>query len=145
MRWVYSDGGRPTGWPNKDCVCRAIAIATEEFYEVVYIELCALSLTEHITRRKPKRSDPSRGVYHVTGDRYMRQQPDWLWVPTMTIGSGCRVHLRASELPPGRLIVRVSKHWCAVIDGVIYDTHDPSRAGTRCVYGYWQKKVEDLI
>jgi hypothetical protein len=26
-----------------------------------------------------------------------------------------------------------------VIDGVIHDTFDPSRGGTRCVYGYWIK------
>jgi len=24
-----------------------------------------------------------------------------------------------------------------VIDGVLHDTHDCSRDGTRCVYGYW--------
>jgi hypothetical protein len=55
----------------------------------------------------------------------------------MRVGSGCRVHLRADELPPGRLIVRVSKHVAAVIDGVIHDTFDCSRGGTRCVYGYF--------
>ena len=27
----------------------------------------------------------------------------------------------------------------AVIDGVIRDTHDPGRDGTRCVYGYYQR------
>jgi hypothetical protein len=62
----------------------------------------------------------------------------WVWTPTMQIGSGCTVHLRADELPPGRLVVSVSKHLTAVIDGVIHDTHDCSRRGTRCVYGYWQ-------
>ncbi|MGA2164193.1 MAG: hypothetical protein ABSH36_06960, partial [Solirubrobacteraceae bacterium] len=56
----------------------------------------------------------------------------------MKIGHGCTVHLHAEELPSGRLIVRLSRHMCAVIDGVIHDTHDPSRQGTRCVYGYWQ-------
>ena len=57
----------------------------------------------------------------------------------MAIGSGCKVHLRADELPSGRLIVSVSKHLTAVIDGVIHDNHDPSRDGTRCVYGYFSK------
>jgi hypothetical protein len=57
----------------------------------------------------------------------------------MKIGSGCRVHLRERELPSGRLIVSVSRHMVAVIDGVIHDTHDPSRGGTRCVYGYWRE------
>ena len=59
------------------------------------------------------------------------------WTPTMTIGSGTRVHLRVGELPAGRLIVRCSRHLTAVVDGVIRDTHDPSRHGTRAVYGYW--------
>jgi hypothetical protein len=56
----------------------------------------------------------------------------------MQIGHGCRVHLRADELPTGRLIVVVSRHLTAVLDGVIHDTFDPSRQGTRCVYGYYR-------
>jgi hypothetical protein len=55
----------------------------------------------------------------------------------MFIGQGCKVHLREGELPMGRLVVNLSKHFTAVIDGVVYDTHDPTRDGTRCVYGYW--------
>ena len=61
------------------------------------------------------------------------------YVATMSVGSGCKTHLRSDELPKGRLIVQVSKHYTAVIDGVIHDTFDPSRGGTRCVYGYWVK------
>jgi hypothetical protein len=97
---------------------------------------------------------------------YMRSL-GFVWTPTMGIGTGCTVHLRADELPPGRLVVAVSKHYTAVIDGVIHDTHNPSERGTtiyppgyldnipkgarrldngggwayspdRCVYGYWQ-------
>ena len=60
----------------------------------------------------------------------------------MKVGTGCQVHLNAKELPAGRLIVRVSKHLTAVIDGIIQDTHDCSRSGTRCVYGYYQKAQE---
>lgn len=29
--------------------------------------------------------------------------------------------------------------YAAVVDGVVRDTHDPSRDGTRCVYGYWRE------
>ena len=43
------------------------------------------------------------------------------------------------ELPRGPLIVKVSRHLTAVIDGVLYDTHDCSRGGTRCVYGYFSR------
>jgi hypothetical protein len=62
------------------------------------------------------------------------------WVPTMKVGAGCQVHLRSDELPAGVLIVKVSKHLTAIINGVIHDTHDPSRGGNRCVYGYYIKK-----
>ena len=55
----------------------------------------------------------------------------------MFIGSGTTVHLKADELPKGRIICNVSKHYTAVVDGVIQDTYDPSRRGTRAVYGYW--------
>jgi len=61
----------------------------------------------------------------------------------MKIGSGCKVHLSSNELPDGRLIVKVSKHITAVIDGVLNDTYDCSRNGTRCVYGYFKKNVAD--
>ncbi len=66
------------------------------------------------------------------------------WTAAMKIGTGCKVHLHASELPTGRLVVVVSKHLTAMIDGIIHDTFDPSREvdgiGRRCVYGYWRMK-----
>jgi hypothetical protein len=46
-------------------------------------------------------------------------------------GSGATMPLTA------RPVVRCSKHTVGVIDGVVHDTHDQSRDGTRCVYGYW--------
>jgi hypothetical protein len=58
----------------------------------------------------------------------------------MKVGTGCQVHLRPNELPEGILIVKVSKHLTAIVDEVIQDTHDPSRRGNRCVYGYYIKK-----
>jgi len=49
--------------------------------------------------------------------------------------------LRAGELPMhGRLVVSLSRHMCAVVHGVIHDTHRPCRLGTRCVYGYFIKR-----
>ena len=61
----------------------------------------------------------------------------------MGIGTGCKVHLKKEELPTGKIIARVSRHICAVIDGVINDTYDCSREGTRCVYGYYRKNIEN--
>jgi hypothetical protein len=102
----------------------------------VYDEINALAATER--RGKRGKSSAHSGVYKNTTRRYL-QSLGWTWTPTMHIGSGCTVHLRADELPSGRLIVSVSNHMVAVIDGVIHNTSDCSRGGTRCVYGYWSK------
>ena len=126
--FVYDDGGRAdAGFKGEagDCATRAIAIATGLPYREVYDALAKLA------GKSVRDGTPAR-----TSKRFLADL-GWTWSPTMGIGTGCRVHLRARELPPGRLVVRCSKHWAAVIDGVIHDTHDPSRDGTRCVYGYW--------
>jgi len=143
--WVYDDGGRKAAGfdgTTGDCVTRAIAIATGLPYREVYDAINAAAAHERpgawTRRRGTRRSHARTGVYRATKDRVLIAL-GWTWTPTMTIGSGCRVHLRRDELPSGRLIVKVSKHTVAVIDGVIRDTHDPSRGGTRCVYGYWRK------
>ncbi len=83
-------------------------------------------------------SSARNGMVRPLIRRFMKEL-GWDWFPTMSIGSGTTVHLCAEELPPSRLVVSCSKHLTAVIDGVIHDTHDPSRLGTRCVYGYWMK------
>jgi hypothetical protein len=134
------DGGRrAAGYKGKagDCVVRAIAIATEKPYQEIYDLVNSAAVHERTGKRKRGISNARTGVYKVSIKRIMKQL-GWVWTPTMQIGSGCTVHLRAEELPPGRLVVSVSKHLTAVIDGVIHDTHDCSRRGTRCVYGYWQ-------
>jgi hypothetical protein len=132
-RFIYDDGGRAAaGFKGTagDCVTRAVAIATGSPYREVYD-----ALNESCTDPK---SCARNGVRKPDVRRHLTSL-GWKWTPTMTIGSGCKVHLRADELPPGRLVVRVSKHLVTVIDGVLHDTHDCSRGGTRCVYGYWSK------
>ncbi len=136
----FDDGGRlAAGYKGKagDCVVRAIAIATERPYQEIYDLVNSAATYERTGKRKRGISNARTGVYKVSIKRIMNHL-GWVWTPTMQIGSGCTVHLRPAELPPGRLIVSVSKHLTAVIDGVIHDTHDCSRRGTRCVYGYWQ-------
>ncbi len=139
---VYDDGGRKAaGYKGKagDCVCRAIAIATELPYQQVYNALNNIAQTEHRSKNKSKRSSARTGVHKRTIRRFMKSL-GWTWTPTMFIGQGCKVHLRSDELPKGRLVVSVSRHLTAVLDGIIHDTtYDCSRQGTRCVYGYYQK------
>jgi hypothetical protein len=145
-RWVFDDGGRAAaGFKGEagDCVTRAIAIASRKSYAEVYEalhEAAADYRFDHdnrITRYLEVRgTSPRNGVHKPVYVAYLAAL-GWQWTPTMRIGSGCEVHLRADELPAGRLVVSVSKHLVAVIDGVIHDTHDCSRLGTRCVYGFW--------
>jgi hypothetical protein len=136
----YHDGGRSAaGYRGKagDCVVRSIAIATGLPYQHIYDLINRASTHERTGNRKRGKSNARTGVYKSTIKRVMTSL-GWIWTPTMQIGSGCTVHLRSDELPGGRLLVSVSKHLTAVVDGVIHDTHDCSRRGTRCVYGYWQ-------
>lgn len=157
MQWTYNDGGRKaSGFRGDadDCVCRSIAIATGMPYRDVYRELkqlmghlasgrCRTKISRSAKYMKATgRNSPRNGVYKELTRDYLADI-GWRWTPTMAIGQGCKAHLRDGELPTGRLIVSVSKHLTCVIDGVIYDTHDPSRDGTRCVYGYWSRQTEE--
>ena len=152
MIFQYNDGGRQAaGYKGNagDCVTRAIAIATDTLYQEVYDALNKLGKTERTGKRKRGKSSARNGVYKATYHKYLASL-GWIWTPTMLIGSGCKVHLTDGELPGGRLIVSISRHLTAVIDGVINDTFDQQRntlivengiqrfAG-RCVYGYWRE------
>jgi hypothetical protein len=139
MEFVFHDGGRAAaGYKGAagDCVTRSIAIVTGKPYQEVYDALNRLAQSERESKRRSRRSNSRTGVFRPTYQRYL-ESLGWRWTSTMSIGSGCRVHLRASELPRGPLLVKVSRHLTAVIDGVLYDTHNCSRNGTRCVYGYF--------
>lgn len=140
MSFKYSDGGRAAaGFKGQtgDCGVRAAAIVTGIPYQQVYDSINLLAQKER-PRGNKKRSNARTGIWPKTLDKFL-QQHGFKWVSTMQIGSGCKVHLKADELPDGKLLVRVSKHFTAMVDGVVHDTYDPSRDGTRCVYGYWEK------
>lgn len=144
MSYQYNDGGRKAaGFKGSagDCVARAVAIASGLPYKEVYERLAEEKGSQRRGKgqtRKPRRT-ASHGIN--TKRKWFKDymvELGFTWHPTMFVGSGCQVHLRADELPKGRIIVNLSRHLCAVIDGVIHDTYDPSRDGTRCVYGYWK-------
>lgn len=180
----YNDGGRKAAGfkgDTGDCVTRAIAIATGLPYADVYAAMAEGNANQRAARGSRYNHAKMRRRRDHSGERTARQGINvkrkwfrdymaalgWKWVPTMRIGSGCTVHLSADELPPGRLIVSVSKHYTTMIDGVIHDTYDPRREvhwtrmitpeeplkanefthdgvrahhiERRCVYGYWTK------
>lgn len=158
MKFQYNDGGRKeAGYKGAtgDCAVRSIAIATGKPYEEVYNAINLLSENERIGKRKQGKSNSRTGVYRKTVQKYL-ESIGWKWISTMFIGSGCKVHLSEKELPAGSLVVRLSKHFTAVLNGVIYDTHNPCRGATiyymnsikirivpetRCVYGYFIKEI----
>jgi hypothetical protein len=145
LPFVRSDGGRAKAGRGKsgDCVTRAIAVATGRPYAEVYAELAEINASMRLTKLRKRGKVGSRtaghGIYTQSKlfKAYMLVE-GFEWTPTMGIGTGCRVHMRQGELPMGRLVVMLSRHAAAVIDGVVYDTADPSRGGTRCVYGYYK-------
>ncbi len=152
-----------------DCLCRAIAIATGKEYAEVYAELTVLGWNCWESWNPSYRTNEAYWLNHScyydpVGDIYLfeeefRQIVFWRnpdaghaiaseaaprrdsylkslgWQYTATSG----VHLRADELPAGRLIVGIHEHWVAVIDGVLHDTWDSSRRGTARVEGYWSQ------
>lgn len=142
MEFVNSDGGRSKYFKGSagDCVCRAICNATGKDYKEIYDYINELSKGERTGKRKRGISSARNGVYKDTTKKVIEDYLGWKWHPTMTIGSGCKIHLVENELPKGTLIVKLSKHMTCVKDGVLYDTYDCSREGTRCVYGYWSKE-----
>ena len=133
MQYQYDDGGRfAAGFKGTtgDCGVRAIAIATDRNYREVYDEINRIG--------KKHGSNARTGVFRKTLDEFFASI-GWIWVPTMKVGEGCTTHLVADELPTGRIVTRLSRHYAAVIDGVVRDTYDSRRNGTRCVYGYWKE------
>lgn len=147
MELRYNDGGRAAAGRKGntgDCVVRSIAIAADLPYQEVYDRLAEGNLTQRRTKRSSKGANKRSASDGIQTNRkwfkdYM-QSLGFKWVACMGIGTGCKVHLKSGELPMGRLVVSLSKHYAAVIDGVLHDTYDCTREGTRCVYGYWIKE-----
>jgi len=147
MEFNFNDGGRAkAGYKGRtgDCVTRAVAIAAELPYKQVYDRLAEGNATQRITKRSAKSDGKKTARRGISTTRkwfkdYMKSL-GFKWVSTMGIGTGCKVHLKSDELPKGRIICNLSRHYCAVVDGVINDTYNPSRDETRCVYSYWIKQ-----
>jgi hypothetical protein len=146
LKFKFNDGGRSAaGYKGNtgDCVVRAIAIAAQLPYQEVYDELKKRNAEFAATKRskvarklKKQGSTPRNGNFRDVYEPYLKEL-GFHWVPTMKVGQGCQVHMRADELPKGRIVCSVSKHLCAVIDHEVNDTYSETRNGSRCVYGYY--------
>ena len=134
MEYIYNDGGRSKYFKGKaeDCVCRAISIASNKDYKEVYDSL------------KKAVGTPRNGVFTTN-----KAFKDWMvangfvWTPCSGIGVKTSVHFIEGELPKGRLVCSVAKHYVAVVDDKVYDTWDSrynSFNEVRRIYGYWEYK-----
>src|SRR5262245_61009517 len=118
--WVHHDGGRAaagfSGRAPGDCATRAAAIASGRDYRWVYDRINQIARThERRGKRKGDISNARTGVHKATMKRLMFELgADW--VPTMTIGSGCQLHVAMNELPIGRLVLSLSRHYAAIVD-----------------------------
>lgn len=83
-------------------------------------------------------------LFRLGADRKMNGVPNYLsmhylemlgWKRTKVT----RTFLRKGSLPMGRIIVLTPRHMLAVIDGVIHDTYDSSKRGTRKVQAIYTK------
>lgn len=134
----HNDGGRVASGKFKstnsvsDCGCRSLAIALGVPYMTAYKTI------NNIPPQGKNKSSARNGLYKEDMD-YILFNMGWKWV-------FCKnTHLCTEELPKsGTIIVRLSKHYATVIDGVLHDSYDCSRNGTRKVYGYWIKDDSQL-
>ena len=147
INFIYATGGREAYFKAadvRDCVVRAIANATGLDYLVVYNGINEEAKRERASKRKGKKSSARNGVYTDTAKRYIERALGWVWVPCMTIGSGCQTHIKEGELPSkGSYILNLSKHFSCWKDNSLLDTYDCSRGGSRCVYGYWREPTPE--
>jgi hypothetical protein len=149
LKFINNDGGRAAaGYRGQagDCVVRSIAIVSGLPYQKIYNDLFKANEEFRNTSRtklarslKKKNDSPRSGTHRIVLKKYLAKL-GFKWTPTMFVGKGCKIHLKKEELPSGTLLVSCSKHITVVKDGVLYDTHDCSRNGTRCVYGYWTRE-----
>lgn len=133
MKWEYDTGGRENYFKKLnvgDCVVRAIAIANDLDYKVSY----------NLVKRYYHGNTPRNGVpTKVYGE--LLKDLGWKYVSFSGRGyKGKGKFLNEKSLPIDETIIcRVSNHLTTVIDGVIHDTYDCSKSGTRQVYGYWYR------
>src|SRR5262249_2326010 len=136
--FVKDNGGGPENEGN--CVPRSIAIATGKPYDEVVGALRAEAA--RFSDRVPDRMESEgirkskKGAYNFEPqavDPYLRAI-GWEFTRPKE-----PMRLRADDLPSGRLIVSINRHYVAVIDGVIHDLYDSGGAGKIKVEGYYTK------
>lgn len=129
--YVFNDGGREAAGfkPSGDCGVRAIAVATGMDYAEV-----RKMMRKVCKQGKAGTGSLSNGIYKEDLNTALEAM-GWYWCAAPKF-QGRKA--RYSDIP-GKAIVRMAKHYAAVVDGALHDTWDSS---DKMVYGYWAKKEE---
>lgn len=111
----------PFGRHVNDCTVRAIALATGRSWDQTYKILSNYAREEGITFSEVE------FINEYLSEKYERicQSPE-----SKSIIVGDFVNLQL----PGRYLITMSGHITCVIDGVIFDTFDPSERYIWCIY-----------
>jgi len=137
--YVLDDGGRyEAGFKGtaRDCVVRAVAIATGGDYKSIYNEINKTGKQVSGKVGSARTGVPIEAFY-----RYMKQA-GFEFVPLPTTGSG-RVNLNNYLPAQGSIVIDVAGHAVASVDGVLHDTFNTraSKYGKRIVRGYFRLKA----
>lgn len=116
MRYFYYNAN-PKGIFTEDCTCRSISVAEGITWEQCHKKLSDLSRQEGVILNDAK------FIEDYLDDRYSRECHY-----AKTIGEF------AEEYPYGKYAVTTNGHITAIIDGIIYDTFDPSDRIMRCAW-----------
>ena len=107
----------PHGRNIDDCTLRAISLLTNRSWNDVYTELSNLANKDSLMM------DSVIFIENYLDNRYPRECHY-----SKTIGEF------ANECPFGKYAVTTAGHITAIIDGIIYDTFDPSDRIMRCAW-----------
>lgn len=142
LKFIHNDGGRSKYFKGStgDCVTRAIAIATNIDYKIVYDDLF-IANKEYIEKHNNKYAkamksrknglSPRNGIYKEIYSKYLFAN-GWKYISLVKFGSKERTKLdQLTHLD--NIIVCIPRHIMAMQKGVINDIGD-----TR--YSYWEER-----
>jgi hypothetical protein len=126
--FIETDGGRSQYFKGNagDCATRAMAIALGLDYKQCYDELAKAH------RARTGKKTARNGIYKDDFDAVLNKH-GWVWHPAPKFDGR---KARYNDMPNGKVIARMSRHFVAVIDGVVHDSWD---SRSKMIYGYWAK------
>lgn len=142
MLFIKSDGGRAAaGYKGsaRDCGVRAAALVTGADYRDTYAALFDRQRAFKAASKKKcvinRSASPRNGVWHMVMHQHMADAGAQ-WIALAEIGGDVvRVRDVSERWPVGRIMIRLARHYSAIIDGVNYDTWE--QHPEKRVYGAW--------